>query len=386
MNHRLVLIGLFGFVAAPMLMVGLSLAQDPLDAGTLPDASAIVNPPLSPQTTEIPDAGQTTWASCVERVPDGATRPKVTELLNSRGLSGHKATLEITIVHGKGEIVMPGGFHVDRGSDAYKALDEAGFVLPDPDGGAGPVVTVEQVEGAPTATTKISLSFVPLPKEPGRHGMVLPPVPITIARASGETMTLCTMRHAIVVEDPIANELDPKVRANPAGRPQREEWVLAKQATIVLLTSAVLGAIFAFFFVRWMRRPKPEPYVAPILPWVAALAELEAIRTSNLLAESHTDEYFDRVSDCVRKYLGARYGFDGLESTTDEMERTLARVRPAVRGLDTINRFLEECDLVKFARVVPTENDCLASLERGITIVRNTTPLTRVPELNGGDA
>jgi hypothetical protein len=307
-------------------------------------------------------------------------------LLNSRGLSGHKATLEITIVHGKGEIVMPGGFHVDRGSDAYKALDEAGFVLPDPDGGAGPVVTVEQVEGAATATTKIALSFVPLPKEPGRHGMVLPPVPITIARASGETMTLCTMRHAIVVEDPIANELDPKVRPNPAGRPQREEWVLAKQATIVLLTSAVLGAIFAFFFVRWMRRPKPEPYVAPILPWVAALAELEAIRTSNLLAENHTDEYFDRVSDCVRKYLGARYGFDGLESTTDEMERTLARVRPAVRGLDTINRFLEECDLVKFARVVPTENDCLASLERGVTIVRNTTPLTRVPELNGGDA
>lgn len=381
MNHR------FAFLSMALtvsLGAGLSWAQEPADAGvdaaTVPDTRV----PLAP--VDLADAGVSTWASCVERVPDGATRPKMTEVLYGRGLSGHAATLEITIVHGKGEIVMPGGFHVERGSDAYKALEEAGFVLPDPTGGAGPVVTTEQAEGASTATTKVRLPFVPLPKEAGRHGMVLPPVPITIARASGETMTLCTGQHAIVVDDPIANELDPKVKPNPQGRPQREEWVFAKQAATVLVSSLVLGAIFAFFLVRWMRRPKPEPYVPPVLPWVAALAELEAIRTSNLIAEGHTDEYFDRVSDCVRKYLGARYGFDGLESTTDEMERTLARVRPAVRGLDTINRFLEDADLVKFARVVPAENDCLAALERGITIVRNTTPLQRSPESDGGAA
>ncbi len=354
-------------ITAASLASGLAVAQDPPDAGQA-----------------LPDAGERTWASCVERVPDGATRPKLTELLYSRGTSGHAATLEITVKHGKGEIVMPGGFRVDRGSDAYKALEEAGFVIPDPDGGAGPTVNVEQTETS--ATTKVTLSFVPLPKEPGRNGMVLPPVPITVARASGETMTLCTMPHAIVVEDPIANEVDPKVRLNPDGRRQREEWVFAKQAATVLATSAVLGAIFAFFFVRWMRRPKPVPYVPPILPWIAALTELEAIRTSNLIAEGKNDEYFDRVSDCVRKYLGARFGFDGLESTTDEMERLLARVRPAVRGIDTINRFLEEADLVKFARVVPTENDCLAALERGITIVRNTTPTqtARSAEADGG--
>lgn len=381
MKHRYAVLG-FAFAAS--LVAGLSLAQDPPDAGALPDAGLVPDTKVPLAPGDIPDAGQSTWASCVERIPDGATRPKMTEVLNGRGLSGHAATLVITIVHGKGEIVMPGGFHVERGSDAYKALEEAGFVLPDPDGGAGPGVSTEQAEGSTTATTKVTLPFVPLPKEAGRHGMVLPPVPITVARASGETMTLCTAPHAIVVDDPIANELDPKVRPNPPGRPQREEWVFAKQATIVLLASALLGAIFAFFIVRWMRRPKPEPYVPPVLPWVAALAELEAIRTSNLIAEGRTDEYFDRVSDCVRKYLGARFGFDGLESTTDEMERTLARVRPAVRGLDTINRFLEECDLVKFARVVPTENDCLAALERGITIVRNTTPITRAPEPERG--
>ncbi|MRG95314.1 hypothetical protein [Polyangium spumosum] len=335
---------------------------------------AFVARPAAAQEADA-DAGARVWASCVERVPEGASRPKITETFPERGTSGWAAPLEITVVHGKGETVMPGGFRVERASDSYKALEEAGFVVPDPDGGAGPVAATEA--GEASSTTKVTIPFVALPKKPGRNVMMLPPVPITLARASGDIVTVCTSPHPILVEDPIANELDPKVRPNPEGRPQREEWVLAKQVAAGALVGAILTAIGAWLFVRWSRRPKAAPYVAPKLPWIAALEELEAIRASNLLADGKNDEYFDRVSDCVRKYLGARYGFDGLESTTDEMQRTLARVRPPVRGLDTITRFLEEADLVKFARVVPSEDDCLAALERGITIVRNTTPVSK---------
>ncbi|MDI1429247.1 hypothetical protein [Polyangium sorediatum] len=341
-------------------------------------AFAAARPVLAEETDA--DAGARVWASCVERVPEGASRPKITETFPERGTSGWAAPLEITVVHGKGETVMPGGVRVERSSDQYKALEEAGFVLPDPDGGAGPIAVTEA--GETSSTTKLTIPFVALPKNPGRNVMMLPPVPITLARASGDLVTVCTAPHPILVEDPIANELDPKVRPNPEGRSQREEWVLAKQLAVGALVGAILTAIGAWLFLRWSRRPKPVPYVAPKLPWIAAIEELEAIRASTLIAEGRNDEYFDRVSDCVRKYLGARYGFDGLESTTDEMQRTLARVRPPVRGLDTITRFLEEADLVKFARVVPSENDCLAALDRGITIVRNTTP----PQAGSGEA
>jgi hypothetical protein len=337
--------------------------------------------PLAAQT-ELPDAGPSdtqddldagrVWASCVERVPEGARRPEMKEAFPEQGLSGYAANLELTIVHGKGETVMPGGFRVQRGSDAEKALGASGFVLPDPDGGAGPSLTTEA--GEAQATTKVTIPFLLLPEKPGRNGLMLPPMPITIARASGETVTVCTAPHAILVEDPIANELDPAVRPNPPPRPQREDWPLARQVAIGAAIVAVLSVLGAWLLSRWARRPRSVYVPPPKLPWIAALEELEAIRKSDMLAEGRSDEYFDRVSDCVRKYLGARYGFDGLESTTDEMQQTLARVRPPVQGLDTISRFLEECDLVKFARVVPGENDCLAALDRGVTIVRNTTP------------
>jgi hypothetical protein len=321
---------------------------------------------------EEPPEKSKTWASCSEHIPPGATRPDIKEVFPATGLSGYAASLEITVTHGKGETVLPEGFKIQSSSDAARALASAGFVLPEADAGSGPSMTTEHAEGS--STTKLSIPFVPLPKDPGRNAMVLPPVPIAVARASGELVTVCTSPHPIVVEDPIANEVDPKVKPNPDARPQREEWELAKQVVLGLLVAAITALVTALLVKRYKSRPKPVPVVPPKLPWIAALEELEEIRKSSMLAEGRTAEYFDRVSDCVRKYLGARYGFDGLETTTDEMLSLLRRVYPPVPVLKDISEFLAECDLVKFARVIPAEQDCLTALTRGEMIVRTTTP------------
>jgi hypothetical protein len=328
--------------------------------------AALSSPGLARADTPRPK----TWASCVEHVPKGATRPKIEEAFPDRGTSGWASTLTVTVTHGQGETVLPEGFRVQASSDAGRALEDAGFVIPEPTGGVAPKVTPDARSGK----TTVAIPFVALPKEPGRHTMVLPPIPIAVARASGEQVTVCTRPHTIVVEDPIANEVDPKVKPNPPPRPQREEWVMAERVATGVLAGAILTLLALWLLRRWRRRPKVEPYVPPKLPWVAALEELAAIRASSLLADGKTDEYFDRVSDTVRKYLGGRYGFDGLESTTDEMRALLKRVRPPVPELPKITGFLSDCDLVKFARMVPTESDCVALLVRGEEIVRRTTP------------
>jgi hypothetical protein len=285
-------------------------------------------------------------------------------------------------------MVLPEGFRVRSDGDAARALELSGFVIPDPDGGSSPALATEQKDGA--ARTTLSIPFVPLPKEGGRHGFVLPPVPIAIARASGEMITLCTAPHPILVEDPIANQSDPQVKPNPEPRPQREDWPLARQLTIGVVIGIVVGIVAAWLLRRWMKRPRIVPVTPPKLPWIAALEELAAIRRSSLLADGKSGEYFDRVSDCVRKYLGARYGFDGLESTTDEILLTLGRVRPKIGEsggdpeiLHTVQAFLADCDLVKFARLVPAEQDCLDALVRGERIVVATTPKTTAVAAQG---
>ena len=68
-------------------------------------------------------------------------------------------------------------------------------------------------------------------------------------------------------------------------------------------------------------------------------------------------QFVDEVSDVVGEYLGGRFDFDGLETTTDEMLSSL-RARGAQLAIQQeVGQYLNRCDLVKFAKVVPDEDE-----------------------------
>jgi hypothetical protein len=329
----------------------------------------------SPVASAQPDAGvpppsDKPRVSCSEYLPKGATEPAMRAELPERGLSGHALRLRVTVEHGRGETVMPDGFRIDRGSDTLRILEEAGWAIPDPAGGAAP--TVERQDDA--TTTIVTIPFVPLPETPGRHELVLPPVPITVQRANLEIMTICTEVLTTIVDDPIANEVDPEVRPNPDPRPQREEWVLAKQVAWAALGAVVLAALIAYLLHRWSKRPKVVPPVPKPLPWLWAMKEIEALRASPLLDEGQHDAYFDRVDDILRRYLGERYGFDSVDSTSEEIRAYLKRVVPPIVHLEKIEKYLQDSDFFKFAEVTPTRQDCEETTARVEDIVRSTTP------------
>jgi hypothetical protein len=179
----------------------------------------------------------------------------------------------------------------------------------------------------------------------------------------------------VLIEDPIANVPDAKPKDNPGPRPQRELWTTARNATLVALVALVVGALIAWLVGKWLRRPKPVPPAPPPRPpWEVALEELFDLKHAGLLQEQRHAEYFDRVSDTVRKYLGALYGFDGLESTTREALGLLRKVSPRIAVLDTVESCLRDADLVKFARVTPSDGDCALALSRAEDIVQATMP------------
>ena len=373
----------FGFACAAIIATCI------LFLGAASHASAEEPPPAA-------DAGTTSESvsGCVESIPKGSVRPNITDVFPAHGTSGWAATLSITVRHGKGERVLPSGLDLASAVEAKKYLRKAGFVIPDQDGGAGARLWSEPDNPQKTeAITHLDLPLITLPDSPGRHVMELPPLPVAVVRANGEVATVCTQPHSIVVEDPIASTPGAEPKPNPPPRPQREEWTALKKAVLWGSFGILAGAILAYLAYRWWKRPKPVlPPPPPRPPWEVALEKLSEIRGAGLLDSERYTEYFDRVSDTVRSYLGARFGFDGLESTTDEILTALkthasGSVRtesnldhapfdantPAI-ALYEIRDFLSECDLVKFANLTPTPEQCALALTTGEYIVHGTTP------------
>jgi len=316
--------------------------------------------------------------SCVERIPSGKDRPHFTEKIVRRALSGHALTLEVVVDHGKGETVLPTGFRLLSDSPEGKALEREGFALPDPAGSAGP--KLERTEQGERATTKVRLSVVPLPAKPGRHELLLPPLPIAISRASGEIVTVCTGAHSVLIEDPTANTPNPAPKGNPAARRQLEIWTAAKTVALAVSIALLVGALGALLISRWLRRPKKlPPPPPPRPPWDVALEALHDIRHAGLTREGRFAEVFDRVSDVLRRYLGDRYGYDGLESTTREALIALRETTPQIEDLPGIEGFMRDADLVKFARLTPSEGECLDLLSRAESIVTRTMLIAPLP-------
>jgi hypothetical protein len=277
-------------VKARYLLVCLLVSQGSAAQTPAPSASAAPTP---------------SEADCVEKLPGGKARPSLSEKFPSRGLSGHALPLVVELSHGAAETVLPTGFRFQPETGEAKALGQAGFVLPDPSGDAGPKVERKEEGGA--TKSRVTISFVALPKEPGRHQLSLPPLPITVARASGELMTLCTQPHRITIEDPTSSTPNAKPKDNPPPRRQREEWTFLKQAVGIGAIALVVGAILAWLIGRWLKRPKPVPPPPPPRPpWEVALESLHDLRHAGLTREGRYAEHFDRVSDVVRRYLGDR--------------------------------------------------------------------------------
>ena len=345
-----------------------------------------------PARADDAGAGDATYG-CVESLPKGAQRPILVDVFPLRGTSGWAATLSVTIRHGKGERVLPSGLDLSSAVEAKKVLKQAGFSVPDQDAGAGAIVWSDPDDpNKSDATTHLDLPLVLLPPNPGRNAMTLPPLPVAIARANGEIATVCTHVHSILVEDPTSSTPNAMPKLNPPGAPQREEWTSLKKALGYGAIGLALGAVLALLVRRWMKQPKPVPPPPPPRPpWEVALEQLDEVRHAGLLEVERFSEHFDRTSDALRRYLGARFGFDGLESTTDEILSALKKQaggfirfddHPSGYGptpgisIERVAGFLRECDLVKFANLTPTPEQCASSIMTGELIVRGTMPLS----------
>jgi len=127
---------------------------------------------------------------------------------------------------------------------------------------------------------------------------------------------------------------------------------------IAWCAAAAVVALGALLTAWHMRRKKERPAPPPLPPHVLAYRELERLCAMNLVAQWRVKEYYVRLSDIVRRYIERRFGLRAPDRTTEEFlaEAVVSGLLDA-RARTLGGDFLEQCDLVKFARYGPTGDE-----------------------------
>ncbi len=221
--------------------------------------------------------------------------------------------------------------------------------------------------------------------ETGTHD--IGPIRVRVTAADGGLMTLESDMRSIEIESLLANEPNPELK--PATEPvtvEQDDYRLL--IALGALGVLGLGALLGWLLVRWWsRRDRPEPTPPPPPPpWETALAELRelAAHREGAIAEGYTEPWVDAVSDSIRSYLGHRFGFHGLESTTDEIAERLAEAELTIAPEEAID-FLGRCDLVKFAKASLADEASRSLIQEAVQLVERTRPFVD-PAAGQGEA
>ncbi|MGE3174749.1 MAG: hypothetical protein AB7O97_19120 [Planctomycetota bacterium] len=172
------------------------------------------------------------------------------------------------------------------------------------------------------------------------------------ARAADGTATASSDELRLDVTSVLPDPQDAELEApGPLLLPPRPiwPWVAGGGGALLLL-------LLAWW---WSRRPKPERPAAlaiEVPPHTRALRELARLRGVPRKTAAEVEAFYVATAQVLRVYLEERFGLRAPERTTEEFLQEIEAGGPlsAAQCLE-VRRFLQQCDLVKFAAVVPTD-------------------------------
>ena len=201
---------------------------------------------------------------------------------------------------------------------------------------------------------------------------VIPPITINYADPNGEKKQIQSEPLFILVKSVGATESDKEdIRGlKPPIEIKGKYWAYL----LILPILALLGA-FGFLYYRQRTKalalPKiPEELKKPA--WEVALLELKNLKDSDLSEKNEIKKYYTILSDIIRKYLERRYEIEALDRTTYEVRGELKKVKAGDEVTDLVYTFLCSCDMVKFAKYIPSKEEIEKDWNEAFTIVNMT--------------
>jgi hypothetical protein len=207
----------------------------------------------------------------------------------------------------------------------------------------------------------------------GKHTLQLPPLSFTDG-TSLSPIQVTWQPIPIVVTTRVENPDNPStaqvkgdhVPEDPEILHQIPLWrkVMLALAAGVLVASLLATAVL---YIRW-RRTQPA-----VTPGQGALREMVLLEAKGLAEAGQVERFHTELSDIVRNYLERQFRLRAPQQTTAEFLAAMQSwpLLPAAQQ-ETLRTLLERCDLVKFARVDATPQECRTTAAMARQLVEYT--------------
>jgi len=139
-------------------------------------------------------------------------------------------------------------------------------------------------------------------------------------------------------------------------------WFL-KIILIIILIGLIIFFIIRYIIKHKKHKPTKEEIILAIPPKEYAIQQLEELKNKNLVEKGQIKDYYDSLSDILRYYVSRVYKIDGLEKTTKELF-SLLKDKMDIENNRELRSFLINCDFVKFAKVIPSQEDTQKDFEQ----------------------
>ncbi len=203
---------------------------------------------------------------------------------------------------------------------------------------------------------------------------VIPPVPIQIEE-NGIIDTIFSRALQLTVVSPAIDTTEDFAPIKEI----IEEPISFKEDILPIMLgilAALLLAIVIFTLFKYKKQQEtPEKIVqkTPKLPaHIIAFSKLKQLEEKKLWQNSDFKTYHSEVSYIIRDYLENRFNIPALESVTDEILTSLKHLEIERKQILNIGNILQTADLVKFAKLLPTEEQHRKAMEWSLEFIRET--------------
>ncbi len=152
-------------------------------------------------------------------------------------------------------------------------------------------------------------------------------------------------------------------------------WRWYENYIYLFIVGILLGTII-FYVIYTINKKRKEQLLEPEKPkipaHITALAALEKIKETQIWKDGKYKEYYSQIADTIRLYIEERYGVLALESTTDEILSIMRSQVIDAASSDRMKQILVLSDFVKFAKLIPVEQEHLLTLNNAFDFVNGT--------------